>query len=450
MNSPRDDTVTARPRLHFTAPRGWLNDPHGICWAGGEYHLFYQHNPAGNEWSSGVGWGHAVAPDLMQWRHLPIALEPHPGEGGCWTGATVVQNDRPVIFYTSVPETDWSLGRIARAHPDDALRHWHSGDGDVLIDGPPEGLGAGVFRDPCIFATDDGWTMVVGVGVQGGTGLVVQYTSTDLTSWTYDGVVCSRPTADTDGVWTGSMWECPQLFKVGDDWALVVSVWDDDTLFYCAGAIGSYDGRTFEPEKWSRLTHDDIAYAMTSFVDRAGRSCVMFWLREDSDHEPTARDWAGALSLPMLATVSPDRTLTLEPHPDVTALRQASPVHQLPSVDRTFTDATGTDVDAVVGRGDHLTFELTQSGSDLVVLQTVDQFVEISVTGRDPVRVPRRDDRIRIIVDVGLIEIFAGNGSASFRFAERCDHVDLKISGRASELTVHHLGRRGAEDTVRW
>jgi sucrose-6-phosphate hydrolase SacC (GH32 family) len=82
------DAGNIRPRLHFTPERGWLNDPHGIIWAGGEYHLFYQHVPTGTEWAAAVHWGHAVAPDLLRWRRLPIALSPGPDEEGCWTGAT--------------------------------------------------------------------------------------------------------------------------------------------------------------------------------------------------------------------------------------------------------------------------------------------------------------------------------------------------------------------------
>src|SRR4051794_16000498 len=115
-----------RPLLHFTPPAHWLNDPHGICWLDGAYHLFYQHNPAGLGWVPEISWGHAVGPDVAHWQHRPIALAPAAHERGCWTGAVVVEDGAPVIYYTSVPAGNYDDGRIAVARPDADLLRWHS------------------------------------------------------------------------------------------------------------------------------------------------------------------------------------------------------------------------------------------------------------------------------------------------------------------------------------
>jgi beta-fructofuranosidase len=80
-----------RPRTHFLPPKNWMNDPNGLISWGGEYHLFYQHNPNGPFWGS-MHWGHAISPDLIRWRHLPIALAPTPGgpdKDGCFSGCAV-------------------------------------------------------------------------------------------------------------------------------------------------------------------------------------------------------------------------------------------------------------------------------------------------------------------------------------------------------------------------
>ena len=442
MTTPSDQASAIRPILHFTAPQAWLNDPHGICWVDDTYHLFYQHNPAGNVWSSAVEWGHATSPDLVRWRHQPVALRPHDGEEGCWTGATLVENGQPTIFYTSVPTGDWNRGRVAVALPDQHSRHWVSSADDVLIDGPPDGLGAHVFRDPCIFRTDQGWTMIVGVGITSGTGLVVQYTSSDARAWTYGGVVCSRPSDETDGVWTGTMWECPQLFRVGDDWALVVSVWDNDTLYYCAGAVGSYDGTTFKPERWSRLTYDQTAYAMTSFTDNAGRPGVMFWLREDADHDPASRPWAGALSLPMVADLTADRTLRLRPHPDVDTLQQVPPLLDQPLTGRIeLDDATGLDLVLPAGADQRWELKLSDADGQLLHAALAPDADSVTITraGRPAASVPVTADTVRVIIDAGIVEIFPGSGCASFRIRAR-ERAALIIDGAtAGRVVVHRL-----------
>ena len=429
LTEPTTQAAVPRPRLHFTPPQAWLNDPHGICWAAGQYHLFYQYNPAGRTWGPVVHWGHATSADLVHWHHQRIALSPHSEEGGCWSGSALVENDRPTLFYTSVVAEDLGHGRVALAFPDDALRSWQSTPADIVIDGPPEELHAYAFRDPCLIRWEDGWRMIVGVGVSGGTGLAVQYSSTDARTWTYDGVICSRPAAEREGVWTGGLWECPQLFRVGDDWALVISVWDDDKLYYVAAAVGSYDGRTFTPERWSRLTHDDISYAMTSFSDTAGRPCVMFWLREEANHDPGSRDWAGALSLPMVVEVGPDRSLRLSPHPDVDALR---------GVVNQRVDDGHRCLDLEAPADQIWTVRLSSDGTDLFTANhDGTDTLTVSRPGRDATAVPVNAPTVRIVIDTGIVEVFGGSGSAAFRVRETDDAV-LSVDGSAS-AAVHQL-----------
>jgi beta-fructofuranosidase len=436
-----DAVDDSRPRIHFTARSGWINDPHGICWAGGEYHLFYQHNPDSQVWASPIVWGHAVSPDLVQWREQPIALTPHRDEEGCWSGAALVEDGSPTLFYTSVPSDNWHRGRVALARPDPELRHWSSGPEDIMIDGPPDELGAHAFRDPCLVPTESGLSMVVGAGVSTGEGLAAHFSSTDQRAWKYDGVLCSRSSNETDGIWTGGMWECPQLFQVGDDWVLAVSVWDDDKLFYVAAAVGSYDGRRFTPEGWFRLSHDPHAYAMTSFKDRDGRACVMFWLREQPDHDPTARPWAGALSLPLVAEISADRTLRLRPHPDLDALRGERLWEGAFEGLSELADAgRGLNLEAQINETDHLNVTLQVGSAQPLTLMARGGSLLVCPEGEPGTWVSLTEGRLRVVVDTGIVEVFGDTGVSALRVPERSD-ITLVLSGSASELTVHRLER---------
>src|SRR6266700_296219 len=90
-----------RPRYHFTPQRNFMNDPNGLVYFEGEYHLFYQHNPFGDTWGH-MSWGHAVSKDLLHWQHLPVALPPTPRPGatpaGSWSGSGLVDASNTAGF----------------------------------------------------------------------------------------------------------------------------------------------------------------------------------------------------------------------------------------------------------------------------------------------------------------------------------------------------------------
>ena len=294
--------VTARPRpqLHFTPASGWINDPHGPVWADGRYHLFFQHNPAGTGWDPAIHWGHATSPDLLTWHEEPVALSPEPGELGCWSGA-VVLGDRgePTIFYTRVTERGQRIGEIVRATADPGLKEWTRDPGPVLPPPPPE---VAEFRDPYVGRAADDWRMVVGAGLRGGSGAVLQYRSPDLRTWVYDGVAACFPDP------AGAMWECPALFPLDGAWVLLVSVLRGGVPSGVHYAIGDYDGRRFAPRVWGQFAGDPV-YATTAFTDRDGRRCAISWLREEGGNP-----WSGALSLPWVLRLDRD-LLVADPHP---------------------------------------------------------------------------------------------------------------------------------------
>jgi beta-fructofuranosidase len=319
--------MNSRPAVHLTPPQGWINDPHGVTFHDGLYHVFYQYVPDGTVWQPWCHWGHATSPDLATWTHLPVALAPGDGDLGCWSGdlAASAADGTATIFYTSVEEPDLNIGTIRTAHPLDAgWTRWRKSESRLTA---PAGHDLRVFRDPTVFRDGPAWRMLVGGGYRDGRGAVLSFVSTDLERWRFDGVAAERRGDRADDVWTGTAWECPHLVAVGDRHVLIVSVWDDSTTGHVAAAVGGYADGQMHVDHWSRLTygHDagvDIGhYAVTTFTDADGDPCLMGWIRQVGGEQA---GWAGALSIPYRLALQDDRLL-LDPHPAVRARRGVDP-----------------------------------------------------------------------------------------------------------------------------
>ena len=304
----------SRPRVHFTAEAGWMNDPHGMTFVDDRYHLFFQHVPGTMEWGPNCHWGHAVSDDLVTWERRPIALAPGDGDYGVWSGSISVGDDGDaLLFYTSVQVPDFGIGKVRVARPvDSSWERWDKGEGVVEL---PEGLDAVAFRDPFVFRDGGAWRMLVGTSLRDGTAAAASFSSTDRLAWRYDGLAARRSGTEIDPVWTGALWECPQIFEIGEKHVLVTSIWEDDVLHYVAYAVGEYRDGRFTAGKWHRLTYGDSYYAPSFFRDREGEPALIFWLRGAADE---VSGWASAHSVPHRLTLEGDRLVT-RPHPEALA-----------------------------------------------------------------------------------------------------------------------------------
>jgi len=207
-----------RPCYHFLPPANWMNDPNGVIHWRGRYHLFYQYNPHGLVWGD-IHWGHAVSNDLIHWQDLPVALTPTPGgpdAGGCWSGCAVDDDGVPTVFYTGI-RGDYDLAQsqvICMAVGSDDLVAWHKHPANPVLT-PPEDLDLIGFRDPSVWRDGETWYQIVGSGVRDVGGAVLLYRSSDLLEWEYLGPLIAGDRRDPS-LWTGSVWECPQLLTFGD------------------------------------------------------------------------------------------------------------------------------------------------------------------------------------------------------------------------------------------
>jgi beta-fructofuranosidase len=348
-----------RPRLHFTADAGWINDPHGIAWTGGRYHLFFQHVPDRPAWSPELLWGHATSPDLFAWTEHEPALRPRPPESGCWSGSLVFTGDGPTILYTSGRATaapDWRIQPVAAIDGSPDLMSWSRRRHRILIETPPADVR--MVRDPYVRrAAGGGWTMHLGAQLAGDRPAVLQYSSPDLLAWTYDGVTLSAPARRDGRPDLGAMWECPQLLQVDGRWAMVLSTWRGGEMLDVVYALGDYDGVRFGPRSWGTVSHGGSTYATSVFEDVDGRPCAMSWLREDPAVFRAAEAVrAGAHSLPVVLSVEGDR-LVQRFHPNLAAHRRALRSGTLPGSAQLVGAATsdvalhvGPELEVLIGR----------------------------------------------------------------------------------------------------
>ncbi|HLL63369.1 MAG TPA: glycoside hydrolase family 32 protein [Propionibacteriaceae bacterium] len=410
-----------RPRLHFTADSGWINDPHGITYRDGRYHLFYQYAPDSLVWSPHCHWGHAVSPDLLRFDRLPVAISPGDGDDGIWTGSMAHDEGSGTIFYTSVRTPALGIGRVRSATPDDPdWRAWTKGP--VVVEAPPQ-LDLVAFRDPFVLHDGTRWRMLVGAALADGVAAALSYSSPDLVSWTYDGIAASRSSAERDPVWTGALWECPQLFELDGRHVLVTSVWFDNVLHYAAYAVGRYADGVFAADTWGQLSYGPSYYAPSLFRDEAGRPSLTFWLRGVEDG---AAGWTGAHSVPHTLTLDGDR-LVATPHARLAGYRS----DQVPSghVDGLAADATWSPESGSVlhcHSGGVELFQLRLGPTGLVLDQ-----------GQESWAMPYDGGPVRLVVDGPVVEVSARLGLLALPLEPL--GPDLDLTAESGALTVWPL-----------
>lgn len=331
----RAEADPLRPRFHFVSPAGWLNDPNGVSQWNGTYHLFYQYNPEG-AFHHSIQWGHATSSDLVTWTDQPVALSPSagPDSEGCWSGVLVNDGGTPTLVYSG-RANERELPCVAVGSPD--LLTWSKVPENPVIAAPPAGVDITAYRDHCVWREGTTWRQLVGSGIRGRGGTAFLYESTDLRSWTYIGPLFIGDASQgdrADADWTGTMWECVDLFHTGEgslgstpeDEApdvLVFSAWDDGDTRHPLYWTGRYAGDTYTPKELHRLDYGGrFFYAPQSFLEDTGRRIMFGWLQEGrTDAAMVEAGWAGVMSIPRVTTLAKDGTLEFSPVPELEKLR---------------------------------------------------------------------------------------------------------------------------------
>ena len=308
-----------RPQFHFSPKSGWMNDPNGLVYNKGVYHLFYQYYPDSTVWGP-MHWGHAVSIDLIHWQHKPIALFPDE-HGYIFSGSAVVDHNNTSGFGTAVNpplvavftyhlmegekegRTDFQTQGMAYSL--DNGETWIKYKGNPVINNP----GFRDFRDPKVFWDEDRkqWVLVLVAGDH-----ARFFRSDNLKEWQLLSVF-GKEQGSHAGVW-----ECPDLFKMKvansaeEKWVLLVSInpggpnGGSGTQYF----VGEFDGKTFKSDqrqvRWIDYGSDDYA-GVTYNNTPDGKRIFIGWMSNWNYAQKTpTQNWRSAMTLPRKLTMVKD------------------------------------------------------------------------------------------------------------------------------------------------
>jgi len=327
---PKEYNQSLRPQFHYTPEQNWMNDPNGMVYVEGKYHLFYQHNPTGNKFGN-MGWGHAVSEDLYHWKEKPMALEAD-DQGMIFSGGAIYDKTNTsglfaegkaglVAFYTIAGEEQTQ----GLAYSENGGETWKKYRGNPILPNP----GIKDFRDPKVVWHEESekWVMLLAAGNK-----IIFYGSDNLIDWEK----LSEFGVDQGAL--GGVWETPELFRLpvdGDSsnekWVLQVDMNPGSIAGGSGGQyfIGDFDGKTFTREG----AKDDINwvdygtdfYAAQAFSNHEGNPIWIAWMSNwmYASDLPTA-PWKGAMSLPRevsLKEVNGETRLIQEPAGEIESNR---------------------------------------------------------------------------------------------------------------------------------
>lgn len=350
---------TAPLKYHYRPKKGWNNDPNGLVYFKGYYHIFYQYAPDHEiPWKQPMHWGHARTKDFLRWEELPVALTPgdkYDG-GGCWSGTAIVKDDRLYLFYAAIT----AVSTVAVAVSDDGV-HFEKYASNPVIDGfPPDG--GPDFRDPAVCKIGDEYYCVVASGnPETKTGRLLLYKSDTLLDWDYVGVMKQ---------WENCKYtECPSFMEAEESTCLLTtSVCPLDGNHFFTVMYGDFIDGVFTVKHAAEIDKGPDQYAGQVFRDGKNRNLLITWI-PGWEYAGYAEKNIGCMSVPRELKLSNGK---------ITAFPVEEVRHLL------------TESDPAV--------EITEKG-----------FV-IARQGREPVVYEGRLDDIRILRDGYIIEVFVNGG----------------------------------------
>lgn len=336
QTTPPPATPQWRPAYHFTPAAHWMNDPNGMVFYQGTYHLFFQYYPGGMTWGP-MHWGHATSPDMLRWQEQPVALAPD-SLGYIFSGSAVVdenntagfgKNALVAIFTHHDPKGEKAgtakFQNQSLAYSLDAGKNWTKYARNPVLKNP----GIKDFRDPKVSWNEQAgkWLMTLATLDR-----ITFYSSPNLKDWTRESEFGEKLGAH------GGVWECPDLFPLAlngkTHWVLLVNInpggpnGGSATQYF----VGQFDGHRFTPQdartRWADYGPDE--YAGVTFANTAPRRVFLGWMSnwEYANQVPTS-PWRSAMTIPRelgLRQQGPEILLTMTPARELSKLAAAPTV----------------------------------------------------------------------------------------------------------------------------
>ncbi|MCS3801600.1 glycoside hydrolase family 32 protein [Niastella sp. OAS944] len=436
-----------RPQVHFSPKEKWMNDPNGMVYHNGVYHLFYQHYPDSTVWGP-MHWAHATSRDLVHWQHEPIALYPD-SLGYIFSGSAVVDVNNTsgfgkdgkvpmvAIFTHHDPKGEKNGSDVFQnqsiAYSLDEGKTWTKYAGNPVLKNP----GIRDFRDPKVSWYEDGkkWIMTLATLDH-----ITFYSSKDLKGWVKESEFGKEAGAH------GGVWECPDLFTLDDNgkkvWVLIVNLnpggpnGGSATQYF----LGNFDGKTFTAShadtRW--LDYGPDEYAGITWANTGNRKIFLGWMSnwQYANVVPT-KTWRNAMTIPRdlkLKHAGDKIIIASQPVPELSAIQSKPIVVQNVNVTRPVDLASKTGkitfpcrLNLALVEVKDLSLAIANDAGEEVVIgydkKQNQYFIDRSRSGRSDFQkdfasrhiAPRFSDKgkmdLSLVIDVSSVELFADDGS---------------------------------------
>lgn len=442
----QEKNIKWRQKFHLEPPDGWMNDPNGLSYFGGEYHVYFQYSPKDPNGKTPRGWGHYHGKDLFHMSYDREVLTPGIPEdrNGVYSGSGVENDGKLHLFYTGNVKLIGDYNYITNGREANVI-YVNTEDGSnmsekqVLLrnEDYPDFCSCHV-RDPKVWKDGDVWKMVLGARNKQDEGCVLLYQSKNLTNWEYETCISKKE--------FGFMWECPDYFQIDGKGFLSVSPqglphyetkWQNlyqSGYFPVIGAL--------EENRLGEFTEWDMGfdfYAPQTFEDAKGRRILFAWFGMDYQAYGNATidlGWQHCLTLPRELTVDENGVLHQYPISELEQLRKEVTHYKEGEEKET---PVPFDLEAKVEKS----FQISIDHSLYICYDKEKKLMTMEFTNQDygcgrTIRKAKLEDctKLRMVADRSSIEVYFNDGSmvASTRFYPKEERVRLRLEGIEADV----------------